>query len=256
MKKMVSLQKILMQSHLHFDCLDSTSACLKRLIEASLDPMPEDFYTITADKQENGRGRQHKIWESEGGKNLLMSVLLRTPCAPQQQFHICRYVSLSLVAFLTEQLNMENAYIKWPNDIYVEDKKIAGILIEHFLQGNTINYSIAGIGLNVNQTVFPKNLPNPTSILLETNKETAPLFCMEEIVKNMKKLSASPSDLLKRKYEQFLYKKDKYASFLIPQKSDYPIVAKIKGVTEKGLLYLLDENDSPYCCSLNEITYL
>ena len=238
-----------MQNHLHFDCLDSTNAYLKRLMETSFEPMRDEFYIITADKQENGRGRQNKTWESECGKNLLMSVLLRSQYVPQKQFYICRYVSLSLVDFLTKQLAIENVCIKWPNDIYVGDKKIAGILIEHFLQGNTINYSIAGIGLNVNQTVFPENLPNPTSIFLETNKEFAPLFCMEAIVKNIKETATYSLDLLEKKYEQFLYKKGEYAHFLIPQKANCPIKAKIKGVTEEGLLHLLDENNDTYYCS-------
>ena len=245
-----------MENHLHFDCLGSTSAYLKHLVETSVEQTWDDFYAITADRQENGRGRQQKTWESECGKNLLMSVLLRSQYTPQQQFYICRYVSLSLVEFLTNQLKMKNVYIKWPNDIYAGDRKIAGILIEHFLCGDKINYSIAGIGLNVNQTVFPENIPNPTSVFLETNKEVSPAFCMEEIVKNMKKLSTYSPDMLENKYEQFLYKKDKYAHFLIPKKADCPIKAKIKTVTKHGLLHLLDENNNSYYCALNEVVYL
>lgn len=185
-----------------------------------------------------------------------MSVLLRPQYAPQQQFYVCRYVSLSLAKFLTNRLKIKKVSIKYPNDIYVGDRKIAGILIEHFLCGDKINYSIAGIGLNVNQTVFPKNLPNPTSVLLETGKEISPFFCMEELVKNMKKLSTCTPSRLEKKYAQILYKKDEYAWFLIPQKADSPIKAKIKDVTKNGLLYLLDENNNPYYCALNEIVYL
>jgi len=246
----------LYSNHLHFDVLDSTNAHLKRLIETSPAKIADDFYVITADRQENGRGRQNKAWESEPKQNLLMSVLLRPAYTPQNQFYICRYVSLALVEFLTKQLNMENVSIKWSNDIYVENKKIAGILIEHFLQGNRINYSIAGIGLNVNQTVFPENIPNPTSIFLETNKEITPLFCMDAIIKNIKKTSTYSVAQLEEKYEQFLYKKDKYAYFLIPKKSDSPLKAKIKGVTKNGLLHLSDEDNNLYYCSFNEIIYL
>ena len=185
-----------------------------------------------------------------------MSVLLYPPYPPQKQFYVCRYVSLALVQFLTKQLHIENVYIKYPNDIYIGNQKVAGILIEHFLQGDTINYSIAGIGLNVNQAVFPANIPNPTSIFLETNKEFPPLFCMEKIVENIKELSVYEFVALEEQYEQFLYKKNEYAFYLMPQQSASPLEAKIKGVTENGLLHLSDKSEQSFFCALNEIVYL
>ena len=244
-----------MQNHLHYDCLDSTSIRLKQLIATSAKPL-DAFFTITAGKQERGRGRQTKSWESEPEKNLLMSVLLYPKYAPQQQFYVCRSISLAVVEFLSKQIRIENVSIKWPNDIYVGNKKIAGILIEHFLQGNKINYSIAGVGLNVNQGVFSENLPNPTSIFLETNKEFSPFFCMEELMKNIKELSKTDFAALEETYEQFLYKKNEYASFLIPKISTSPIDAKIKGVTENGLLRISDKDDNLIFCSLDEVVYL
>ena len=274
-----------MQNHLHFNSLGSTNVHLKQMVESSEKGL-EALFTITADQQENGRGRQQKTWESECGKNLLMSVLLYPQYPPQKQFYVCRYVSLALVDFLQELLQdtskntrhcgldpqspcrlgiphqvrndecTKNVYIKYPNDIYIGNQKVAGILIEHFLQGEKINYSIAGIGLNVNQAVFPAHLPNPTSIFLETNKEFSPFFCMEKIVENIKELSAYKPAVLEQKYEEFLYKKDEYATFLIPQQSDIPIVAKINGVIENGLLHLSDTENNSFFVAVNEIVYL
>jgi len=244
-----------MQNHLHFNSLGSTNATLKQMVETSEEGL-EAFFTVTAAQQENGRGRQQKTWESECGKNLLMSVLLYPQYPPQKQFYICRYVSLALVDFLQEHAHTKNVYIKYPNDIYIGNQKVAGILIEHFLQGEKINYSIAGIGLNVNQAVFPAHLPNPTSIFLETNKEFSPFFCMEKIVENIKELSAYKPAVLEQKYEEFLYKKDEYATFLIPQQSDIPIVAKINGVIENGLLHLSDTENNSFFVAVNEIVYL
>lgn len=215
----------------------------------------EAFFTITADRQENGRGRQQKKWESDEGKNLLMSVLLYPSYPPQQQFYVCCYVSLALAEFL-KQIEIDNVYIKYPNDIYIGNRKAAGILLEHSLQGETINYTIAGIGLNVNQTIFPENLPNPTSILLETNEEFPPFFCMEKIVENIKTFSKYAPAVLEQKYEQFLYKKDEFATFLIPQQSASPIEAKIKGVTENGYLHLSDRMGNTFFCAVNEVVYL
>jgi BirA family biotin operon repressor/biotin-[acetyl-CoA-carboxylase] ligase len=214
------------------------------------------FFTVTSDQQTSGRGRQQKTWDSQCGKNLLMSVLLYPPYPPQKQFYVCRYVSLAIAEFLTKQLHIDNVYIKYPNDIYIGKRKAAGILIEHFLHGDTINYSIAGIGLNVNQAVFPANLPNPTSIFLETNKEFSPFFCMENIVENIKQLSDYEPIALEQQYESFLYRKNEYAFYLVEQQSPVPIEAKIKGVTANGLLHLSDKNEQSFFCALNEIVYV
>jgi len=254
-----------MQNHLHFDSIDSTNAYLKRLAETSAKPLTA-FFTITAGKQEHGRGRQQKSWESEEGKNLLMSVLLYPAYSPQKQFYVCRIVSLAVAEFLVTsifsravsgaELPPKNVFIKYPNDIYIGNKKAAGILLEHSLREDKINYTIAGIGLNVNQAVFPETLPNPTSIFLETNKEISPFFCMEEIVKNIKEISTYPPAVLEQQYEQFLYKKNEFSLFLIPQKSTLPIEAKIVGVTANGLLHLTDRDNNSFFCGLNEIGYL
>jgi BirA family biotin operon repressor/biotin-[acetyl-CoA-carboxylase] ligase len=246
---------VIMQNHLHFNRLGSTNAYLKHLVETS-DKALDAFFTVTADQQENGRGRQGKTWESQCGKNLLMSILLYPAYPPQKQFYVCRYISLALVDFLVKQANIENVHIKYPNDIYIGNQKVAGILIEHSLQGEKINYTIAGIGLNVNQSVFSENLPNPTSIFLETNKEFLPFFCLEKIVENIKELSNCEPIVLKQRYEQFLYKKNEYAFYLIAQKSAAPIEAKILDVTENGLLHLSDKNNHSFFVALNEIVYL
>jgi len=254
----LSFQRVVfytMQNHLHFDSINSTNAYLKHLVETS-DNTLEAFFTITAGKQEHGRGRQQKSWESEEDKNLLMSILLYPTYSPQKQFYVCRIVSLAVAEFLTKRIKIENVYIKYPNDIYIGNKKAAGILLEHSLRENKINYTIAGIGLNVNQAVFPENLPNPTSIFLETNSEFPPFFCMEKIVKNIKEISTYSSAVLEQQYEQFLYKKNEFSFFLIPQQSAIPIEAKIVGVTANGLLHLTDKENHSFFCNLNEIRYL
>jgi len=185
-----------------------------------------------------------------------MSVLLYPDCPPQKQFSVCRCVSLAVAEFLKKQLQIENTCIKYPNDIYIADRKVAGILIEHSLRSDRINYSIAGIGLNVNQVVFSEKLPNPTSILLETKQQYQPFFCMEAVVANIKAFSQYSSALLEEEYEKFLYKKNEFSKFLIPQISSVPIEAEIKGVTENGLLHLCDRGNHSYFCGLNEVVFV
>jgi len=232
------------------------------MAEASAQPLAA-FFTITAGKQEHGRGRQQKSWESEEGKNLLMSVLLYPAYSPQKQFYVCRYVSLAVAEFLATSIptrhcgldpqSPKNVSIKYPNDIYIGNKKAAGILLEHSLREDKINYTVAGIGLNVNQAVFPETLPNPTSIFLETNKEISPFFCMEEIVKNIKEISTYSPAVLEQQYEQYLYKKNEFSLFLIPQKSPLPIEGKIVGVTANGLLHLTDRGNHSLFCGVDGI---
>lgn len=117
--------------------------------------------------QTSGRGQGTNSWESAPGENLTFSIILKDlNILPKEQIVISQITALSVVELL-EKHGIE-AKIKLPNDIYVGSKKICGILIENTLCSNKIRWSIIGIGINVNQTVFPTHLPNPTSILLET----------------------------------------------------------------------------------------
>lgn len=121
---------------------------------------------IRTDYQHAGRGHAGSSWQSERGMNLLFSVLLKPDfLSPVSAFHISRIASLSLYEVIDSQC--DEGKIKWPNDLMVLDKKIAGILIENMVINNTISHSIIGIGLNINQTVFDISIPAPTSLKAE-----------------------------------------------------------------------------------------
>ena len=126
---------------------------------------------VTADWQRAGRGQKGNGWESERGRNLLFSLYLTPlflPC--QEQFRLSQATALALTDALAEY--GITARIKWPNDIYAGDRKIAGILIENSVGMNgTLLDSVIGIGLNVNQTVFVSDAPNPTSMKRETGRD-------------------------------------------------------------------------------------
>jgi BirA family biotin operon repressor/biotin-[acetyl-CoA-carboxylase] ligase len=213
------------------------------------------FFAITADKQKSGRGRQNKKWESEAGKNLLLSFLLYPSTPPSLQFDICCYVSVALAEQIAELCPASEVYIKWPNDIYIGNKKVAGILIENFIYRERIKYSIVGIGLNLNQTVFPPSLPNPTSVFLETATKVHPIRCMEAIIEKTKQLETCPSTVWKNRYDDYLYKKEVFSTFILPAVSDTPLTLKITGVSETGLLQLVDENNKSFSCAFDEISY-
>ena len=148
------------------DTVDSTNDEAKRCI----DSLP-DLSVISTYNQTAGRGQRGNSWLSEPHANLTFSIVAKNGfnIKPADQIVINEMISLAIIDFLS--CHGIDARIKWPNDIYVADKKICGILIEHVVRGNSIVYSIIGVGLNVNQKNFDSSLYNPTSILLETGEE-------------------------------------------------------------------------------------
>ncbi|WP_320054137.1 biotin--[acetyl-CoA-carboxylase] ligase [uncultured Acetobacteroides sp.] len=126
--------------------------------------------TYIVDFQTKGRGQRGNFWESEEGKNLTFSILTYPGFVEvYDHFYLSKVVANGVVQAL-EQLGVR-AKIKWPNDIYVGDLKVAGILIENGLMGNCLSHSIWGIGLNVNQQAFASDAPNPTSMALILGRE-------------------------------------------------------------------------------------
>lgn len=173
----------------YFDSLPSTNTFLSELLKQE---KPQEGLIVSAGFQSGGRGQAGNSWESEACKNLIMSVLIYpTTISPEDQFLISMVISLGICDFLDQKT--AGSKIKWPNDIYVNDDKIAGILIESSIMGNAIEYCIAGIGLNINQENFRSNAPNPVSLCQITGK-------MYDLTDLLKELSLS----LDIRYKQLL----------------------------------------------------
>ena len=120
---------------------------------------------VIAKTQTAGRGQRGNSWEAEPGKNLTFSIFLKPDNVPAADaFLLSMKVSVAIVDALNNILAPEKVKIKWPNDIYWNDLKLAGILIENSFSGTQIDHSIIGIGLNVNQKMFVSNAPNPVSM--------------------------------------------------------------------------------------------
>lgn len=141
---------------IHLPETDSTNRWLRE--------HPEDGdVTVWTDYQSAGRGCGSNTWESEQGENLLYSMLIHPEqVAATRQFLISMVTANSISRVVARYV--ENVSVKWPNDIYVGDRKICGILIENTLQGSHIKDSIIGVGLNVNQLRFVSDAPNPVSL--------------------------------------------------------------------------------------------
>src|SRR6056297_946886 len=131
---------------------------------------PEEGTVIIAGEQKKGRGHGKNTWHSKRGKNLLFSIILYPRfILANTQFLLSKTISLGIYDYLCRYVS--DVAIKWPNDIYVDDRKIAGILIENDLTGSSLNRSIVGIGININQVKFPEDLPNPVSMTQMIEKE-------------------------------------------------------------------------------------
>ncbi|WP_025762247.1 biotin--[acetyl-CoA-carboxylase] ligase [Dyadobacter tibetensis] len=142
----------------------------------------EEGAIVITDHQTNGRGQRGTAWESRQGSNLMFSLALTPANVPiMQQFLLSQMVALGLVQFL-KTIGLP-ASIKWPNDVYVEDRKICGTLIENSIQGNRISSCIAGIGLNVNQLEFQGI--RATSLALETKKTWSLEEALDMIIKEL-----------------------------------------------------------------------
>ncbi|MDD4848672.1 MAG: biotin--[acetyl-CoA-carboxylase] ligase [Bacteroidales bacterium] len=214
-------------------------------------------YVIRTDFQEKGRGRQGNSWESIAGENLLISLIVKPKFIhPSEQFIINQLVSTTLYDFVQQKIGSNDIFIKWPNDIYVGNKKIAGILIEHILMGEEIIFSIIGIGMNINQTTF-NEAQNPISLRQITqqtyNVEIIAQQLSEQLFKTFDNWNKDQAAILKKSYTQSLYNYNKKQRFLV---NDKEITATILGVTDEGLLRLLVSNDIEMHFELNSIKYL
>lgn len=155
--------------HEHHPQCDSVLNIIK---QPQLRNKKQRFVLVTTDYQTAGRGQGTNTWEAEDGKNLLFALRIQAPNIPaEQQFYISSFISLAVVKALQRFTGLQRLSIKWPNDIYVDDKKIAGILIEHTLRGKNIKETIVGVGININQTIFTGDAPNPISIAQVKGKE-------------------------------------------------------------------------------------
>ena len=235
---------------------DSTNSHLLRLID--IEKLSEGAVVITQ-KQAQGRGQRGTFWKSEPGKNLTLSILLKpTFLKPEEQFSLSKSVSLAVFGFILSLMPdglSHKTKIKWPNDIYIENKKVAGILIENSVNGNSISHSIVGIGINVNQGVFPAELPNPTSLKLITGKAFMLENCLERLCSYIEKRYSqlrNHSKEIDSGYLKNLYRFDEFANYNYKGEK---LKVKITGVAKNGRLILEKENGKSLECDFKEIEF-
>ena len=212
-----------------------------------------DFTVWAAQFQTAGRGQRGNSWESAVGENLTFSILFKPEnFLSTRQFELSQVVALGVVDYLATK-GIE-AKIKWPNDIYVEDRKICGILIENVLSGATLSVCISGVGVNMNRTVFRSDAPNPTSLLLELQRSGAPsvepLNDRKELVLLLQNIAAlylpltqevsALSDPVPVSFPALL--EDRYLSVLYRLNELHSYVDLTTGVTFRGYIRGIEKN--------------
>ncbi|MEO8793862.1 MAG: biotin--[acetyl-CoA-carboxylase] ligase [Daejeonella sp.] len=234
--------------------VNSTNAFLKHSLSNSA-PFAEGT-VIMAEKQLAGRGQTDNAWHSEEGKNLTFSVLLNPKFLDvSKQFELNKAMSLALNDVLAGYFG-DDAKIKWPNDSYIGNKKIAGMLIENVVQGTKIKHAIVGIGLNINQSEFPESLPYATSFkkILQNDYDLHAILVeiCAAIEARYLQLRAGKYDLLHAEYLKTLYQYNTVNTY----KFDGVVQnGKICGISKEGFLQVeTDKGQREF--SIKEIEFL
>lgn len=239
---------------IRLDVTGSTSNYLAGIVASGL---YDDGTLVIASRQTAGRGLDNNIWESEPGMNLTFSfVLCPEFLPPEDQFYLHKVTSLAVADMVATEVE-ESVRVKWPNDVYIGDRKVAGILVQNGIRGNTFQYALVGIGLNINQEVFYSGAPNPVSLYQVTGKrydleEMLAILC-RKLDTRYDQLRSGRRALLDGDYLRSLYRFHETARY---EYRGGVIEAMITGVSGIGHLQLETAEGTAIECDLKEVRFL
>jgi len=238
---------------IHIQETDSTNNYLKQLASNGA---VEECTVVWSDYQSSGKGQRGNSWESESGKNLLFSIILYPDMVKAcGQFILSQIVSLAVVDCLRKYT--DNITIKWPNDIYWQEKKICGILLENTLIEDKIRQSVAGIGININQTDFKSNAPNPVSLRQITDCDYNVENILDDVLNNLtryyNKIKDGKEKEIIRYYKDLLFRKDGYHLY---NDGKIDFLARIKDIEPSGILVLETVTGSIKHFAFKEVKYI
>lgn len=222
---------------------NSTNTLLKELLAKGEWRGGERF--IRAGYQTAGRGQTGNGWESEEGKNLLCSILL----PPDKNLYFLNIaVGVALLRVIGDDFT-----IKWPNDIYFGDQKAAGILVENAIIGSEIKYSIAGVGLNVNQTVFVSDAPNPVSLKQIRGREYDVEQLMNQLLEQVDQVLSEPEQDVWSYYKTHLYRRTGWYPY---EDQNGRFEARIEDVLPTGEIVLRDKQGNQRKYHFKQVRYI
>jgi len=238
---------------IRLEVIDSTNNYAIGLIKTN--DLPEGTVVLT-EEQTAGRGQMKNTWESDKGKNLLFSVVLYPAFLEiRQQFMLSKVVSLGIYKALNKYV--DKLKIKWPNDVYCGDHKLGGILIEHSIMGSKLHHTVIGVGLNINQTEFFSEAPNPISLKNLTNQQFDRERILEEVLVAIDEyysiLREGMHDQINLEFLNALYRVNE---FYLYRSGEELFKGKIVGVNEIGQLLIRDENDQLRAFHFKEVEFI
>ena len=240
---------------LQFTTLPSTNQYALDLITKN---KPSEGTAISTDFQTAGRGQIGSSWQSNPGQNLLLSVILYPKwLSPNHQFSLSQAVALAVadtVALVTEQA----AEVKWPNDVYLNGKKVAGILIQNSLVGRRMQWSVAGIGFNVNEATFPEALPLAYSLRMATdqahNLSEVKTLLFQQLERRYLQLKANPTSI-NEDYLAALFQYQSWHNYRIVSTNEV-FEGRITGIATNGALLIEGRRGKTHSFSLKEVVFL
>ena len=237
--------------------LPETGSTNSYAIELLTKERPAEGCVVVTSHQTRGKGTDTNTWESEKDKNLTFSVILYPAFAADQQFILNKAISLGIYNFLKTELPQSPVSIKWPNDIYIGDKKVCGILIQNSIIGYRFDYVVAGIGLNVNQEIFKSDAPNPVSLRMITQKD----YNLDEVLRKLLNsifekyslVQQNKGRLIENEYYQAMYRLMEWHLYRI---NNVQIKARITGTSSYGQLMLQTQALQEITCDLKDVKFV
>lgn len=230
----------------------STNSYLLQLSNA--EKLAEGTVVVT-NHQTQGRGQAENTWESEPGANLTFSIILYpSSVGVARQFMVSKAISLAVYDFVSQYV--PNVSIKWPNDIYVGERKITGILIENFVEGAYLCKTIAGIGVNINQERFLSDAPNPVSLRQLTGKTYSLENCLKDLqtqIATRYRMIPEDTHRLDSDYLLHLYRYGKVCRY---KANGVLFNATITGVNYYGMLEMIAESGEYRIFGYKEVEYI
>ena len=234
----------------------STNAYMRQLL--SKEKNIKEGTVVWTGFQTAGRGQNQNTWESERNANLTFSMLLYADFVPvTEQFFLSQITALGIVDFLSSYCELQDLSIKWPNDIYWQDKKIGGMLIENLLSAHSISHTILGIGINMNQITFGGDAPNPVSVRQINGKryelDLAITFVKNAILSRYVQLLRDEKEQIRKDYFNALYRGKGY--FTYKDKSG-EFLARIKDIRNTGVLVLETKTGEERVYVFKEVSFV
>jgi len=237
------------------ELVDSTNNYAVNLLK--IQKVKEGTVIVTG-SQQSGKGLGANKWESEPHKNLTLSIIFYPEfLIISKQFLLNKIAALAVRDFIKTIVRYKDVYVKWPNDVYIDNYKSAGILIETSTQSNLLEYAVIGIGLNINQTVFKSDAPNPISLKLIEGMDFDLDKCFNGLVNSVNlrysQLKQGGEDEINHDYLNSLYLYQREANYKIENEI---FLATIIGISQIGKLILQKENGNVIECNFKEVEFL